>query len=163
MLSHRATCSIRSVFFREFSDLGLDLSQQKILTLALGIRKFPRYLSAAPPVIFAIIIDLCSSGSTVKKVRRKKTRMEQQRCTGNTSADIRLLQLNVNIDFINISLLVTRYTHTHTFSSLSRSLRLSLAEVNISAVSCFGTVVISLTGDITMDSQIHFPLSIIQM
>lgn len=35
--------------------------------------------------------------------------------------------------------------------------------MNILVVSCFGMVVISLRGDITMDSQIHFPLSIIQL
>lgn len=40
-----------------------------------------------------------------------RCRTKQQRRAGNTGADIRL----VNIDFINTSLLLRRYTHTRTF------------------------------------------------
>lgn len=49
--------------------------------------------------------------------------------------------------------------HIHTLSIF----RHPLSGINLSSVSCFGKVVILLGGEITMDSQIHFLLSIIQM
>lgn len=56
-------------------------------------------------------------------------------------------------------MLTLAHTHIHTLS-ISRN---PLSGRNLSSVSCFGKVVILLGGEITMDSQIHFLLSIIQM
>ncbi len=79
---------------------------------------------------------------------------------GSVKGNVGLLQVNVNIDLINTKLCWLSVTHTHIHSLYPWC---PLSGINVSAVSCFGKVVILLRGEITMDSQIHFLLSIIQM
>jgi len=77
---------------------------------------------------------------------------------GSVKGNIRRLQVNVNIDLINSKLCWLLLTYASFLSP-----RCPVSGINFSAGSCFGEVVILLSGEITIDSRIHFPLSIIQM